>query len=167
MYTYSVLNKVLAGCVAQGRSLFGPPQGGDCCLANVRILRLACVLSMLRLAGCVSWSGTAADGTVTTHIIGYAKVKHPSVWSSGELPQVSDVTHMGISLAPEGFVLGYGNKTLVSFPPSDQGYLFIDVRSEEDLRRVIGILQQEQLKEYPLCLAINAIGSYRGPSVAP
>lgn len=135
--------------------------------ANVRILRLACVLSMLRLAGCVSWSDTADDGSVTSHIVGYAKVKHPPVWSSGESPQVSDVTHLGISFGGEGLVLGYGNKTLVSFPPSDHGYLFIDVRSEEDLRCVIGILQHEQLKGYPLCLTINTIGPSREPSVTP
>jgi hypothetical protein len=127
--------------------------------ANGQILRLACALSVWCVVGCTSWSETANDGSVTTHVIGYAKIRHPPPWCSGEPPQVSDVAHVGISLGAEGLLLGYGARTLVSFPPSEPGYLFVNVRNEEDLHRVIEILRQEQMKGYPLCLTINAIGA--------
>lgn len=157
MYTYSVHKKVFVGSVARGEGTFDSFQKDNCPSANVQVLQLACVLSILQLAGCASWSDTSDDGSVTTHILGYTKIRHPLVWSSGESPQISDFAHIGVSFGQEGMVLGYGDNTLVSLPPSEHGYLFIDVRSEDDLRRVIGILQNEQLKEHQLCLTINAI----------
>ncbi len=155
------LNKAITGFVVWGENPFTSPQEGNCISANLRILQLACLFSMLRVAGCVSWSDTASDGSMTTHVIGYTKVKHPPIWASEESPQVFDITNIGVSFSREGMILGYGNKALVSFPPSDHGYILIDVRSEKDLQHVIGILQHEQNKRYPVCLTINAIGASR------
>ena len=134
--------------------------------AKVRVLRVTCVLGMLWLTGCVSGTETADDGSRTTHILGYTKVRRPATWSSGEPARISAVARIGASFGSEGLLLGYDDRTLVRFPPSDRGYLFIDVRSEEDLQRVIEIIQQEQFKGYPLCLSIDAIGPSVKPSVA-
>jgi hypothetical protein len=41
------------------------------------------------------------------------------------------------------------------------------VRSEEDLQRVIHVLEHEELKEYPLCVTIDTIGPSTRSSVVP
>ena len=74
---------------------------------------------------------------------------------------------MGILLGSEGFLLGSSRQTLVSFPPTEQGYLFVDVRSDEDLNRVIEILQNEHFQGYVPCLTTNAIAGCPERSVTP
>ncbi len=134
---------------------------------NARRLGVVLVLGMLGLTGCVSWSQKADDASRTTHILGYTKVRRPAVWSSGPPPCLSAVARLGISLGSDGLLLGYDDRTLVSFPPSEPGCLFINVRSDEDLQRVLEIIQREEFKEYPLCLTVNVLGASAKPSALP
>jgi hypothetical protein len=134
---------------------------------NMRRLCVALVLEVLGLTGCVSWSHKADDGSRTTHILGYTRVRQPAVWSSGQPPCLSAVARLGISLGGDGLLLGYDDRTLVSFPPSEHGYLFFNVRSEEDLQRVLEIIQREEFREYPLCLTVNALGASSKSAALP
>ncbi len=87
----------------------------------MRIVRLISMGLLLCSVGCISWTGGKREGGSIRHIVGYARVNRPPAWSSGEPPQISQVAEVGVSLGREGFLLGYGDRTVVTLPPGERG----------------------------------------------